>query len=153
MKRILAAAVFAQAALLGPTIANAADVGGYAPAEPYPEVVERDAGAGDASADDQHVELAGAGFRRPGQRAERRQLDVGEHGCHGGRHLLTDPRAHPQREPRELSGRRALAGDDYPSCFAAGTAWKDIPDDWCCPDCGVREKVDFVPLSHEEATR
>ncbi len=31
--------------------------------------------------------------------------------------------------------------------FAAGTAWKDIPDDWCCPDCGVREKVDFVPLT------
>jgi len=30
--------------------------------------------------------------------------------------------------------------------FAVGTAWKDIPDDWCCPDCGVREKVDFVPL-------
>jgi len=29
--------------------------------------------------------------------------------------------------------------------FAAGTAWTDIPDDWCCPDCGVREKVDFVP--------
>nr|WP_307816611.1 rubredoxin [Nocardioides sp. DJM-14] len=31
--------------------------------------------------------------------------------------------------------------------FAAGTAWREIPDDWCCPDCGVREKVDFVPLS------
>jgi alkane 1-monooxygenase len=31
--------------------------------------------------------------------------------------------------------------------FAAGTAWKDIPDDWCCPDCGVREKVDFIPLT------
>ncbi|MDO9455201.1 fatty acid desaturase [Nocardioides sp.] len=30
--------------------------------------------------------------------------------------------------------------------FAAGTAWKDVPDDWCCPDCGVREKVDFVPI-------
>ena len=30
--------------------------------------------------------------------------------------------------------------------FAAGTAWKDIPDGWCCPDCGVREKVDFVPV-------
>jgi alkane 1-monooxygenase len=28
--------------------------------------------------------------------------------------------------------------------FAAGTAWKDIPEDWCCPDCGVREKIDFV---------
>ena len=30
--------------------------------------------------------------------------------------------------------------------FAAGTAWADITDDWCCPDCGVREKVDFVAL-------
>ena len=30
--------------------------------------------------------------------------------------------------------------------FAAGTSWADIPDDWCCPDCGVREKIDFVPL-------
>jgi alkane 1-monooxygenase len=30
--------------------------------------------------------------------------------------------------------------------FAAGTAWSEIPDDWCCPDCGVREKVDFVAL-------
>jgi alkane 1-monooxygenase len=27
--------------------------------------------------------------------------------------------------------------------FAAGTAWADVPDDWCCPDCGVWEKVDF----------
>jgi alkane 1-monooxygenase len=30
--------------------------------------------------------------------------------------------------------------------FAAGTSWSEIPDDWCCPDCGVREKVDFVPV-------
>ena len=29
--------------------------------------------------------------------------------------------------------------------FAAGTAWSEIPDDWCCPDCGVREKLDFEP--------
>ncbi|MFC9962793.1 rubredoxin [Nocardia ignorata] len=29
--------------------------------------------------------------------------------------------------------------------FAAGTAWSLIPDQWCCPDCGVREKVDFEP--------
>ncbi len=37
------------------------------------------------------------------------------------------------------------AGDEHEG-FAAGTAWAEIPDDWCCPDCGVREKVDFVPL-------
>jgi alkane 1-monooxygenase len=33
--------------------------------------------------------------------------------------------------------------------FAAGTAWTDIPDDWTCPDCGVREKVDFIPVDPE----
>ena len=21
--------------------------------------------------------------------------------------------------------------------IAAGTAFKDLPDDWCCPDCGA----------------
>jgi alkane 1-monooxygenase len=33
--------------------------------------------------------------------------------------------------------------------FAAGTAWADVPDSWCCPDCGVREKVDFVPVESQ----
>jgi alkane 1-monooxygenase len=37
-----------------------------------------------------------------------------------------------------------VAGDEREG-FAAGTAWSEIPDSWCCPDCGVREKVDFVP--------
>jgi alkane 1-monooxygenase len=41
-------------------------------------------------------------------------------------------------------------GDEHEG-FAAGTAWKDIPDTWCCPDCGVRDKVDFVPLEREPA--
>ena len=31
--------------------------------------------------------------------------------------------------------------------FPAGTAWSSIPDDWACPDCGVREKVDFEPVA------
>ncbi len=30
--------------------------------------------------------------------------------------------------------------------FPAGTLWTDVPDDWCCPDCGVREKVDFIEV-------
>ncbi|NPC98817.1 fatty acid desaturase [Nocardioides sp. zg-DK7169] len=42
------------------------------------------------------------------------------------------------------------AGDEHEG-FAAGTAWADIPADWCCPDCGVREKVDFVPLERVAA--
>ena len=27
--------------------------------------------------------------------------------------------------------------------FPAGTPWSAVPDTWCCPDCGVREKIDF----------
>ena len=37
------------------------------------------------------------------------------------------------------------AAGDPREGFPAGTAWADVPDDWCCPDCGVREKVDFEP--------
>jgi alkane 1-monooxygenase len=38
-----------------------------------------------------------------------------------------------------------VTGDEHEG-FAAGTAWADIPDSWCCPDCGVRDKVDFVAV-------
>jgi alkane 1-monooxygenase len=31
--------------------------------------------------------------------------------------------------------------------FPAGTPWSSLPADWPCPDCGVREKAEFVPLS------
>ncbi|MET0789815.1 MAG: rubredoxin, partial [Cellulomonas sp.] len=37
------------------------------------------------------------------------------------------------------------SGDEHEG-FAAGTAWADVPDTWSCPDCGVRDKLDFVPL-------
>jgi alkane 1-monooxygenase len=36
--------------------------------------------------------------------------------------------------------------------FAAGTAWSEIPETWCCPDCGVRDKVDFVAVEREVAS-
>ena len=42
------------------------------------------------------------------------------------------------------------AGDEHEG-FAAGTAWVDIPVDWSCPDCGVREKADFVPFDPASA--
>ena len=29
--------------------------------------------------------------------------------------------------------------------FAPGTAWSEVPDEWVCPDCGVRDKTDFEP--------
>lgn len=27
--------------------------------------------------------------------------------------------------------------------FPPGTRWQDVPDDWPCPDCAVRDKIDF----------
>jgi alkane 1-monooxygenase len=36
--------------------------------------------------------------------------------------------------------------------FAAGTAWSEVPDGWCCPDCGVRDKLDFVAVEREPAS-
>ncbi len=30
--------------------------------------------------------------------------------------------------------------------FAPGTPWSEVPDDWACPDCGVRDKIDFVAV-------
>ena len=30
--------------------------------------------------------------------------------------------------------------------FAPGTPWSAVADTWTCPDCGVREKGDFVPV-------
>lgn len=30
--------------------------------------------------------------------------------------------------------------------FPAGTKWEAVPEDWTCPDCSVRDKVDFVTL-------
>jgi alkane 1-monooxygenase len=35
--------------------------------------------------------------------------------------------------------------------FPAGTPWSAVPDDWCCPDCGVRDKVDFVAVDRSRA--
>ena len=30
--------------------------------------------------------------------------------------------------------------------WPAGTAFSEIDPDWTCPDCGVREQVDFLPI-------
>lgn len=31
--------------------------------------------------------------------------------------------------------------------FPAGTPWSDIPTSWSCSDCGVRDKIDFRPVT------
>ena len=32
--------------------------------------------------------------------------------------------------------------------FPAGTPWSEVPDDWCCPDCGAaKSDFDMVEVS------
>lgn len=35
--------------------------------------------------------------------------------------------------------------------FPAGTAWANVPDEWACPDCAVRDKVDFELIGEAPA--
>ncbi|GGB30938.1 alkane 1-monooxygenase [Flexivirga endophytica] len=76
--------------------------------------------------------------------------------------------ARPDAAPLEVVGRDTSVHDQAgghggrcPGCgyeydertgapregFPAGTPWDQIPDTWCCPDCGVREKLDFIPIT------
>ena len=34
--------------------------------------------------------------------------------------------------------------------FPPHTSWAQIPEDWSCPDCAVRDKLDFVSLGSGE---
>ncbi|WP_373088615.1 MULTISPECIES: rubredoxin [Zhongshania] len=37
------------------------------------------------------------------------------------------------------------SGDEFEG-FPAGTKWIDIPTDWACPSCAVRDKPDFKKI-------
>ena len=69
----------------------------------------------------------GAGRDASGEREVAREARAGgRHACPGCGYVFDE------------------ADGDARQGFPAGTTWADVPDDWCCPDCGVREKVDFV---------
>lgn len=36
-------------------------------------------------------------------------------------------------------------GDEHEG-FPPGTRWEQVPTEWACADCAVRDKVDFVKL-------
>lgn len=40
-------------------------------------------------------------------------------------------------------------GDEFEG-FDAGTEWVAIPEDWSCPSCSVRDKVDFIKIEDEK---
>jgi rubredoxin len=33
--------------------------------------------------------------------------------------------------------------------FPPGTPFDRLPEDWVCPDCGVRDKADFEPVGDD----
>ena len=52
-----------------------------------------------------------------------------------------EPLALPRLRLRLRRGRRGTRA----RASRPGTPWSEVPDDWACPDCGVRDKVDFEP--------
>lgn len=36
--------------------------------------------------------------------------------------------------------------------FPPGTPFSEVDDDWSCPDCGVRDKVDFELVTESGAS-
>ncbi len=77
---------------------------------------------------------------------------------------LDDPvaEAHMARVASASAARAASGVHACPGCgyhydegagdaregFLPGTAWSRIPVDWCCPDCGVRTKEDFIAVAN-----
>ena len=45
---------------------------------------------------------------------------------------------------------RAEAGDPH-NGVEPGTPWTAVPNEWNCPECGVGDKVDFVPVDAKAA--
>jgi len=39
------------------------------------------------------------------------------------------------------------AKGDVHEGFPPQTAWAEIPEDWACPSCAVRDKIDFVEVN------
>lgn len=72
------------------------------------------------------------------------------------------PEPYPDAHKKETStqAEAAIHGHQCPGCgfiynetqgcpeegFEPGTAWAEIPSTWACPDCAVREKLDFNPV-------
>ena len=78
-------------------------------------------------------EGGGVGDRERGERSESEPATA--HQCPGCGYTYADA----EGAPREG--------------FPAGTPWSEVEESWSCPDCGVRDKVDFEPVDERERER
>ncbi|MGB1562275.1 MAG: fatty acid desaturase [Sinimarinibacterium flocculans] len=80
------------------------------------------------------------------RRWQREPLDDGRPEIFPGDHAQATPAA-ASGEARYQCTDCGYVYDEALGCphegFAPGTRWSQIPDDWACPDCAVRDKVDF----------
>lgn len=72
--------------------------------------------------------------------------DVADGREHGGQPAAADAYACPG-----CGYSYAPVRGDAREGFPAGTSWSAVPAAWCCPDCGVRDKADFIPVSDGHA--
>ena len=101
----------------------------------------------------------GGDVRRANLLPRKRQRILAAHGVGGdapsaGRRASPRPAEGTPRPARSESGTYLCPGCGYAYVeaegapregFPAGTRFDEVPDDWECPDCGVREKRDFEP--------
>jgi alkane 1-monooxygenase len=78
------------------------------------------------------------------------QLDDGNPELFPGAHATEDGAAASAGGARYQCTDCGYVYDESIGCeregWPAGTKWSQIPNDWPCPDCAVREKYDFVPV-------
>jgi len=77
----------------------------------------------------EHASVASAQVREASDGRPLAADDCAEHRCPGCGYVYADERGAPREG------------------FPAGTKFADVPGDWACPDCGVREKADFEPIA------
>ena len=92
----------------------------------------------------------------PPKRAElmarwhRQPLDDGHPETFPGEHLPAAAAVAATQAARYQCSDCGYIYDEAAGCshegFKPGTPWSQIPDNWPCPDCAVREKPDFIPL-------
>ena len=77
-------------------------------------------------------------------------LDTGHPEPYPEAHFSPAPGAVVSGEGRYQCTDCGFVYDETQGCpdegFQPGTPWFDIPEDWACPDCAVREKPDFRAL-------
>ena len=78
---------------------------------------------------------------------QRYTRDVRKHYCRLNNNSSGVSSASPTTRVQVIPAASCSPGDTSSSWMRTGTRWASLPDDFPCPECFVREKPDFLPLT------